>query len=169
MTEAENLTPAGRPEDISPDRYAAILGLNERHVAELSALDQSGLASLLDGAYYARCIGRLDAFLIALDQSHPTYASPNYLWFKARREQFIYVDRIVVSKHARGLGLARLLYADLIARSVADRHYSIVCEVNAEPPNPASDAFHAQLGFEEVGRGSLHGGAKVVRYFELTL
>ena len=40
----------------------------------------------------------------------------------------------------------------------------MVCEVNAEPPNPASDAFHAALGFTEVGQATLNRG-KVVRYF----
>jgi predicted GNAT superfamily acetyltransferase len=33
-----------------------------------------------------------------------------------------------------------------------------------EPPNPASDALHAALGFSEVGRAILPGGAKQVRY-----
>jgi predicted GNAT superfamily acetyltransferase len=43
-----------------------------------------------------------------------------------------------------------------------------VCEVNAEPPNPASDAFHAAMGFAEVGSATL-GGGKQVRYFERLL
>ena len=29
---------------------------------------------------------------------------------------------------------------------------SLVCEVNVEPPNPRSMAFHARQGFDEVGR-----------------
>jgi hypothetical protein len=46
----------------------------------------------------------------------------------------------------------------------------VVCEVNADPPNPASDAFHAALGFAAVGSAANHGGGKTVRYFcrELT-
>jgi hypothetical protein len=42
----------------------------------------------------------------------------------------------------------------------------VVCEVNIEPPNPASDKFHRAMGFEEVGQASIHGGTKTVRYFE---
>ena len=42
-------------------------------------------------------------------------------------------------------------------------HTALVCEVNLEPPNPVSDAFHASLGFTELGRGSPTPG-KVVRY-----
>jgi predicted GNAT superfamily acetyltransferase len=38
-----------------------------------------------------------------------------------------------------------------------------MCEVNATPPNPASDAFHARLGFEEIG--AAHLKKKTVWYF----
>jgi predicted GNAT superfamily acetyltransferase len=40
----------------------------------------------------------------------------------------------------------------------------IVCEVNVEPPNPASDAFHARLGFATVGSATLQDQQKTVRY-----
>jgi predicted GNAT superfamily acetyltransferase len=39
----------------------------------------------------------------------------------------------------------------------------ICCEVNLDPPNPASDAFHASLGFHEIGSAAMSNG-KVVRY-----
>jgi hypothetical protein len=45
----------------------------------------------------------------------------------------------------------------------------VVCEVNIEPPNPASEAFHLAMGFEEVGQAAIHGGTKTVRYFEKTI
>jgi hypothetical protein len=41
----------------------------------------------------------------------------------------------------------------------------VVCEVNVEPPNPALDAFHVAMGFEEIGRPSIYSGAKVMMYF----
>jgi predicted GNAT superfamily acetyltransferase len=143
---------------------AAILALNNAYAAELSLLDEVSLRALTGGAFYARCIGGLEAVLIALDQTNPDYASPNYLWFKARYPRFVYVDRIVVAESARGKGHARRLYADLFETARAAGHDLIVCEVNADPPNPASDAFHASLGFAEVGGAEIHGGAKTVRY-----
>jgi predicted GNAT superfamily acetyltransferase len=155
------------PNDISEEQFDAVLALNNAHTAELSPLSEVGLRALLDSAFYARRVGDLDAFLIALDENHPTYDSPNYLWFRARKSKFIYVDRIVVAKSARGNGLARLLYADLI-ESVKG-HASIVCEVNLDPPNRASDAFHERLGFKQVGSAAIHGGSRTVRYLELTL
>lgn len=92
------------------------------------------------------------------------YDSPNYLWFRARHSRFVYVDRIVVDPAMRKRGLALLLYEDLFRCAAGAGHDRIVCEVNSDPPNPASDAFHAALGFVEVGHAVLHGGAKTVRY-----
>jgi uncharacterized protein len=42
-------------------------------------------------------------------------------------------------------------------------------EVNIEPPNPVSEAFHVAMGFDGVGQATIHNGAKTVRYFEKTL
>jgi uncharacterized protein len=157
------------PRAIRAEDEAAFLALNNAHAAELSLLDGSSLGALLNGAFYARCVGSIEAVLIALDQTHPAYASPNYLWFKARYPRFIYVDRIVTAEAARGKGHAKRLYADLFEKASASGHDLIVCEVNSDPPNPASDRFHAALGFEEVGAAEIHGGAKTVRYLALKL
>ena len=45
----------------------------------------------------------------------------------------------------------------------------LCCEVNAEPPNPASDAFHRAMGFAPVGEAFLADRGKTVRYFERRL
>jgi predicted GNAT superfamily acetyltransferase len=107
--------------------------------------------------------------MLALDQGHRGYDSPNYLWFRARYPRFVYVDRIVVAGGARGRGYARRLYADLIKHALATGHDLIVCEINPDPPNPASEAFHACLGFVEVGSAIIHGGSKTVSYSALEL
>ena len=148
---------------ISEDAETAVLELNNAHAVELSWLERVQLASLVDQAFYARRIGGVDAFLIALDE-RASYDSPNYQWFRQRYPRFVYVDRVVVATAARGRGYARLLYADLLHRAAEAGHDMLVCEVNANPPNPASDAFHAALGFSEVGLATIHGGSKTVRY-----
>jgi predicted GNAT superfamily acetyltransferase len=38
----------------------------------------------------------------------------------------------------------------------------VTCEVNLDPPNPGSEAFHARLGFKQVGVQSTKGGAVTV-------
>ena len=141
----------------------ALLALNNAHARELSWLEAPRLAYLVDQSFFARRVGQLDAFLLAFDQD-ADYDSPNFLWFRERYERFVYVDRIAVASSARGRGLARLLYVELFAEAARARHSSVVCEVNSEPPKPASDAFHAALEFSEVGSASIHNGSKTVRY-----
>ncbi len=107
------------------------------------------------------------AFLIAMDAAS-AYDGVNYRWFRARWERFSYVDRVVTIPAARGRGVARGLYEALFASSRRAGHTRVGCEVNLVPPNPASDAFHASLGFSETGRGAF-GEGRVVRYLERRL
>jgi hypothetical protein len=153
---------------ISPAVEPAVLALNNAHAVELSWLDEGRLAMLLRQAFHARRIGEVDAFLLAFDES-ALYDSPNYLWFRARYPRFVYVDRVAVTPATHGSGYARLLYADLFRHAGQAGHDLVVCEVNRNPPNPASDAFHAAQGFAEVGNAAIHPGSephlrKTVRY-----
>lgn len=145
-----------------------ILTLNNALAAELSLLTTESLSALLAQAFHARKIGAADAFLIGFDQT-AAYASPNFLWFRARYRNFAYVDRVAVAPHARGKGLARRLYADFLSAAARAGHTIVACEVNRVPPNPASDAFHAALGFEPVGEAEIYGGERTVRYLALRI
>ncbi len=142
----------------------AMLALNNEHREETSELDGAQLHALIAQGFHVglRNAGR-DAFLIAFDQDAIS-ASPNFQWFKSRYKRFVYVDRVIVAAHKRGLGMARGLYDEVFAAAAQAGHGIVGCEVNVEPPNPISDAFHEALGFAEVGRAALFGGEKVVRY-----
>jgi predicted GNAT superfamily acetyltransferase len=156
------------PQPITRDVLPAVLALNNAHAVELSLLDATRLEGLLARAFHARCIGAVDAFLLAFDQD-ADYDSPNFLWFRARVPRFVYIDRVAVAPTARGRGLAKRLYADLFEYVRRAGHARVVCEVNSDPPNAASEAFHAALGFAEVGWAAIHGGAKTVRYLARSL
>lgn len=145
----------------------AVLALNNESARETTFLTADALVHLLDRSVHARGVGPAQAMLVAFDQDSD-HDSPNFRWFQARGGNFLYVDRIIVGSHARGRGLGRLLYADLanFARSVG--HDRIVCEVNTDPPNPGSHAFHEQIGFKPVGEAR-HGPAKAVRFYEWDL
>lgn len=145
-----------------------LLALNAANQTETSVLDAAGLQDLLAASWHAVAIGAGDALLIAMDQDSP-YTSPNFQWFKARHGRFAYVDRIIVGEAARGRGLARQLYEHLFDLARAEGQVRVGCEVNVVPPNPGSDAFHAKLGFKEVGRAEVYGGSKTVRYMEKDL
>jgi predicted GNAT superfamily acetyltransferase len=155
--------------DLFPTDVAVMLPLNNAHAAETSLLDHEDLSALLRIASHARGVGNGGlAFLIALDQD-AVYDNPNFYWFKAHRESFVYIDRVIVSAQARGRGLASRLYRELFAAAGRAGHDRVVCEVNIAPPNPASLAFHAALGFTAVGEGSIYDGSKSVRYLEKLL
>ena len=156
--------PAPMISRVSAGDEPAILALNNEHAAELSWLEPERLSFLLGEAFYARRIGALEAFIMTFDQD-ADYDSPNFLWFRERYQRFVYVDRVVVAGAARGRGHARRIYEDLFNHVTRAGHTIVTCEVNAEPPNPASDAFHAALGFVEVGDAVIHGGKKAVRYY----
>lgn len=162
------MPPENNLSEIAAASQAAVLALNNAHAAELSWLEPDELARLLGEAFYARRIGNVDAFLLAFDQD-ARYDSPNFEWFRACYPRFVYVDRVVVAGHARGRGHARRLYADLFDHAARAGHDMIACEVNEDPPNPASDAFHAALGFTVAGQAQIHGGKKSVRYFTRSL
>lgn len=149
--------------DITKDDQPQLLELNQAHVKELSSLTQESFAHLVQAAFMARCAESRGAFLLTFDQD-AAYDSPNFLWFKENYDRFVYVDRIVVAASERGQGLAGKLYTELFDRARASGHSMICCEVNSDPPNPASDKFHAALGFQEAGEAHLSDRGKTVRY-----
>ena len=144
--------------------FDAILALNEEAVAALSPLAIEVLSALHSQAVLHRVVeedGAVVAFLLGLRES-ADYDSPNFQWFVARYERFLYVDRIVVSRNARGRGAGTLLYRDLFEFAAASRVDLITCEYDLDPPNPRSQRFHLRFGFAEVGRQRLTGRGKQV-------
>lgn len=153
--------------DNSAELFDALLALNNDHAVELSWADPQRFRDLVAASFLVQRVGIADALLIAFDETG-TYDSPNFLWFRARYPKFVYVDRVVTAPAARGRGLARKLYEGLIAVALAAGHERLVCEVNSDPPNPASAAFHKSFGFESVGWAQLANG-KTVTYLELKI
>lgn len=139
-----------------------LLPLNNAHAVELSMLDAARFEDMRGTAFCALCTPDDGAFMLSFDQD-AAYDGRNFLWFKRRYPRFVYVDRIVVAPSSRGRGLAREIYGVLFARARDAGHSLVACEVNSSPPNPASDAFHAALGFRAVGEAVLDA-TKAVRY-----
>ncbi|KZL02731.1 MULTISPECIES: GNAT family N-acetyltransferase [unclassified Pseudovibrio] len=129
----------------------------------MSSLTRDGFAGLIKKATYVRIADKEAGLLIAYDKDGD-YSSINFKWFCAGYDNFLYVDRIVISKATRGQGIAGKLYDDLFNFAKEKGYERIVCEVNSDPPNLASDAFHASRGFQIVGEAKLEGKGKTVRY-----
>ncbi|MDX2276692.1 MAG: GNAT family N-acetyltransferase [Hyphomonadaceae bacterium] len=155
------------PRKLTEADFDWVLALSAGHEVETGKLDRTKLAQMAAAAYSITVIGERGCYLITFDQDS-AYDSPNFIWFRARYPRFVYVDRIVVDPAVRGAGFARALYEDFFARARADGHKLACCEINLDPPNPGSDAFHARMGFAEVGQAKLANG-KSVRYLTRSL
>ncbi len=81
-----------------------------------------------------------------------------YAWFSARSTDFLFVDQVAVATRAHRRGVGTALYADVEREARARGLARITCDVNLQPPNPESLAFHARHGFREVGRLQLADG-----------
>jgi predicted GNAT superfamily acetyltransferase len=99
------------------------------------------------------------AFAITL-RPGTSYDSVNYLWFCEHYDDFLYLDRIMVSDHARRRGIASLVYDAMEDHARPFRR--MVCEVNSDPPNPASLAFHTGRGYLTRGHQRMPDGHEVV-------
>lgn len=151
--------------DATPDDFPAILALNQASVRFLSALTPERLAALHRRACSHRVAldgqGRVRGFLLAMREGSD-YDSVNYRWFAARHPHFFYIDRVVVDDAARGQGLGAALYRDAFEAARAQGAPLLACEIDSDPPNPVSQAFHARFGFREVGTQPVPYAAKTV-------
>lgn len=149
--------------DATVDDRLTLLALNAASVAVLSPMDDARLDTLLAACAFCRVIEDdrgVRAFVLAFREG-TAYDSVNYRWFDAHYPRFLYVDRVVVDAACRGAGFGRRLYADVFDRARRDDVPLVTCEFDIEPPNPASERFHARQGFVEVGRQTLPGGKQV--------
>jgi predicted GNAT superfamily acetyltransferase len=140
----------------------AVLDLNAASVDATSPLDAATLRSYLamsDSALVCVVDDRVAAFAIAY-APRSAYPSVNYRWHDVRFDDFLYLDRIVVGSAYRRRGIATALYDAL--ELVAAQHGRMVCEVNCEPPNLESLAFHRNRGYVEIGELAQADGHRVV-------
>ena len=144
---------------------ADVLALNQAHVPHVGPLDEERLAGIVAEATLALAArderGQLEGFVLVLGPG-ATYDSPNYRWFAQRHDDFRYVDRIAVRSGSHRGGLGRQLYTAVFDHARAVAAPVVTAEVNVDPPNPVSSAFHDSMGFTEVGRQETYGGSVTV-------
>jgi len=142
--------------DVEERDLDAVLALNNTAGAGILATDPARLRFLFDQAHYFRVAemnGVIAGFLIAL-RADAAYDSPNYRWFQAHYESFVYIDRIVIGAAWQGHGLGRIFYCDVGSYSEV-RVPILTCEVFLEPRDDMAVLFHGTLGFQEVGQQTM--------------
>jgi len=144
--------------DVQAHELDAILALNNAAGSTILPLDGQGITRLAGYASYLRVAeadGQIAGFLLALRDGTP-YDSPNYRWFSERYPEFVYIDRIVIARPFRRLGLGRVFYADVTSFAEV-RVPVLTCEVFLEPRDDVSVLFHGTYGFQEVGQQTMAG------------
>lgn len=144
--------------DVQAHELDAILALNNAAGSTILPLDRAGIGRLVDYACYLRVAeadGQLAGFLLALREG-TQYESSNYRWFSERYPEFVYIDRIVIARPFRRLGLGRVFYADVTGFAEV-RVPVLTCEVFLEPRDDISVLFHGTYGFQEVGQQTMQG------------
>ena len=144
--------------DVREHELDSVLALNNTAGDAILPMDADRLRFFWRHAAYFRVAetdGHLAGFLIGLTPE-AEYDSPNFLWFRERYAQFLYIDRIVVAGAHRGAGLGRIFYADV--QSFAEpRVPRLACEVQVGSGNNALLLFHGSFGFHEIGQLVLPG------------
>ena len=144
--------------DVREHELDLVLALNNAAGPGILAMDASKLRFFWENADYFRVAekdGLLAGFLVALSQD-VVHDSPNFLWFRERYPQFLYIDRIVVASTRRGAGVGRVFYGDV--QSFAEvRVPRLAAEVFLEGSSHPALLFHGSFGFREVGQYVMSG------------
>jgi predicted GNAT superfamily acetyltransferase len=155
--DAITMRPAGHQD------FERIVAINEAGQPGVSALAIADLAAIRIGAplFEIAEFGReLVGYIIAYLDTN-VYDGEEFNWFKQHYARFLYVDQIAVARSARRAGIGAQIYQLLEQRAGEQGLTSLTCEVNLEPPNPASLAFHSRQRFVEVGTLATSDGRTV--------
>jgi predicted GNAT superfamily acetyltransferase len=132
--------------------------INEANVPDVNSIEPSRWGDLVADCALALVVEPHDAdeiagFCFVFGQG-AEYASVNFRWFMDRFDDAMYLDRVAFDERFHGLGLGTLLYAevDRILATDFPEMTRLTLEVNVDPPNRQSMAFHTRRGFVEVGR-----------------
>lgn len=141
---------------MTPDDLDWCHALNQHNVPALGTETPGDFARLLDiaaVALVAEADGVRAGFAISMIE-RTDYASVNYRWFAERHAAFVYLDRVAVADTHKGLGVGRAIYdeTERLGRLASPAATVFCLEVNLEPRNDESLAFHHRLGFAEAGQ-----------------
>ena len=156
-----------RIRDYTAADLAAVHAINQAEVPAvgdetLEALGRIGELSTIALVADDEATGEIGGFCMVLEPGIG-YESGNYRWFEERYDRFVYLDRIAIAPSFQRRGLGRAFYA-AVERLAAERcpdAGQFTLEVNLRPRNDTSLAFHAALGFVEVGQRETSYGALV--------
>jgi predicted GNAT superfamily acetyltransferase len=144
----------------------AILLINEAsqpHVARLDALELQRLRSLGAHVLVAQLgLDSLQGYLLAFTHED-RYDAEEFLALRQRLHcPFLYIDQVAIHPNFRRAGGGGCLYEAARGLALALGLEKLCCEVNLNPPNPRSLAFHEHAGFSQLGVLAVKDGRDVM-------
>ncbi len=127
--------------------FDSIVHLNQNALEGVGPFDNESLSLLVKMADQALVVdhgdGDIAGFVITVPPG-AEYDSSRYRWFEDKlSDDYVYLDRIVVSEDHRREGVASKLYEEIEA--------DLPIALEVYETNDVSLAFHESRGFEEVG------------------
>ena len=138
-----------------PD-HDQILDLNQGSLHAVGPLDHEDLSLLVKKADQALVVdtdGDVAGFVITLPPD-ADYDSSRFRWFTERYDDFVYLDRVIVSPDHRREGVGSELYDQLPD--------DVPVALEVYETNQASLAFHRSMGFRPVGELEHNGKVNVM-------
>jgi predicted GNAT superfamily acetyltransferase len=143
--------------------FERIIAINAAGRPGVSLLTPAELAAIkLDAPLFkiAERDRQLVGYVIAYVDTN-LYDGEEFNWFKQRFTHFLYIDQIAIAQSAQRAGLGGLIYQLLEQHARQRGLTSLTCEVNLEPANPVSLAFHTRQRFVEIGTLATSDGRTV--------
>ena len=135
-----------------------ILELNQDNKPALGGIDGLiHLEKLYNSSMFCLCNffeDKLNSFALIMSKDSD-YQSPNFLYFKNKYKDFIYIDRIAVQSNFQRKGIGTSFYKSIYQLN-RQNNIPLCCEVNTFPLNQQSLDFHIKNKFkiiEEVDFG----------------
>ncbi len=144
--------------DVREHELDLVLALNNAAGPGILPMDAGKLRFFWENADYFRVAekdGLLAGFLVGLSHDAP-HDSPNFLWFRERYPEFLYIDRIVIASTRRGAGVGRVFYGDVQSFSEV-RVPRLAAEVFLDRSSHPALLFHGSFGFREIGQHVMPG------------
>ena len=134
---------------ITPQDLGSVLAINNEAVPAVNALTASELSEIVNISEKVWVVDEGDKIVGVLIVLGPreSYGSANYTWLNSQFTNFCYVDRIIIATSGKRKGYGKALYLALEEHAVSTGVEMLLCEVNVEPENPQSMAFHESLGW----------------------
>lgn len=141
-----------------------VVNLNNTEASVIDEMTRESLSAILEKAAYVRVAdlnGEIVGLLVGY-HSDDDFDCEAMSWFRPRHSNFFFIERIVVSDHARRMGLGGALYDDLSEFASRRNSEIMTCTVSVRPRNEPALAFHKRQGFRAVGEAAGEGTCSIM-------